>query len=94
MRSLVFISTAALFLLIAAAAVAKERAVTLNVSGMTCPSCPYMVKKSLSRVKGVVSVKVSLDEGKVWVVFDDAQTNSAQLTAATGNIGFPSKVAE
>ncbi len=94
MRSLVFISTAALFLLIAPFAIAKERAVTLNVSGMTCPSCPYMVKKSLSRVKGVINVKVSLEEGKAWVVFDDAQANTAQLTAATGDIGFPSKVSK
>ncbi len=94
MRSLVFVSTAALFLLIAPFAVAKERAVTLNVSGMTCPSCPYMVKVSLSKVKGVINVKVSLEEGKAWVVFDDARTNTAQLTTATEDIGFPSKVAE
>ncbi len=94
MRSLVFISTAALFLLVAPFAIAKERAVTLNVSGMTCPSCPYMVRKSLSGVKGVIEVKVSLDEGKAWVVFDDAQANTGQLTAATEDIGFPSKVAE
>ncbi len=94
MRALVLTFAAVMFVFSAASAVAKERAVTLTVSGMTCPSCPYMVKKSLARVKGVVSVKVSLDEGKAWVVFDDAKASPAQLTAATENIGFPSKVAE
>ncbi len=94
MRSLSLISAFVIALLTAPFAIAKERSVTLNVSGMTCPSCPYMVKKSLAKVNGVINVKVSLEEGKAWVVFDDAQANTAQLTAATGDIGFPSKVSK
>jgi len=94
MRPLISIFTAALFLASAAYAGAAERAVTLKVDGMTCPSCPYMVKKSLTKVKGVNTVKVSLEQGKAWVVFDDAKTTVADLTTATGDIGFPSQPIE
>ncbi|NQV82244.1 MAG: cation transporter [Rhodospirillales bacterium] len=92
MKTLILTFAAVLLLVSAPVAMAKESAVTLSVSGMTCASCPYIVKKSLSQVKGVKNVKVSLEERKAWVVFDDAQANTGQLTAATGAMGFPSKV--
>ncbi|MBT3306262.1 MAG: mercuric transport protein periplasmic component [Alphaproteobacteria bacterium] len=93
-KNLILPFVAVLFLASAPGAMAKESSVTLSVKGMTCASCPYIVKKSLSSVKGVKTVKVSLEERKAWVVFDDAQANTDQLTAATGAMGFPSAVAQ
>ena len=70
------------------------RSVTLKVEGMTCPSCPYIVKKVLAGVPGVSSVKVSMRERKAIVSFDDDIANPGLLTAATASVGFPSQVIE
>lgn len=71
---------------------AAQRAVTLDVPGMTCPVCPITVKKALSGVKGVNEVKVDFDQKAAFVTFDDALTGVDALTRATGNAGFPSSV--
>lgn len=75
-------------------AFAGERTVILEVRGMTCASCPYIVKQSLADVQGVTAVEVSLAEKAAVVSFDDGKTEVAALIAATGNIGFPSTVKE
>lgn len=73
-------------------AVAADRAVTLKVPGMNCPSCPFFVTKVLKKVKGVKSVKTSLKQRTATIVFDDAKTDVAALTTATGSIGYKSTV--
>lgn len=72
-------------------AIAAEQTVTLSVSGMTCASCPYIVKQSLAAVDGVTSVKVSMLERTAVVTFNDAKGSVADLITATGNAGFPSE---
>lgn len=73
---------------------AAPRTVTLEVSGMTCVTCPITVRKALTRVDGVESVKVRFNDKQATVVFDDAKTTAENLTQATSNAGFPSKVRE
>jgi len=69
---------------------AAERSVTLKVEGMTCPACPYQVKRSLTKIPGVRAAEVSLETKQAAVTYDDAETNVAALTAATASAGFPS----
>ncbi len=90
------LATAALTatLLSAPMALAAERSVTLKVEYMTCPTCPYIIKKSLSNVPGVEKVEVSFQDKTAVVIFDDAKTNVSALTAATTNVGFPSRAVE
>lgn len=71
---------------------AADQIVTLSVKNMTCASCPFIVKRSLTRVEGVKVVDVSLEENKAVVQYDDAKTNVEALTSATTNYGFPSSV--
>jgi mercuric ion binding protein len=71
---------------------AVEQTVTLAVENMTCASCPYIVKQSLTRVDGVKAVDVSLEAKQAVVQYDDEKTNIEVLTAATTNYGFPSSV--
>ncbi len=73
---------------------AAERTVTLAVENMTCALCAPTVKKSLSRVKGVIRVEVSAEKESATVTFDDAKTDADALTAATRNAGYPSRVAQ
>ena len=73
------------------AAVSAERTVSLGVK-MSCPTCPYIVKKSLQKVSGVHEVKVSYAEQTATIRFDDAETDATALTNATKAVGFPSSV--
>lgn len=71
---------------------AAERTVTLSVQNMTCPSCPYIVKKTLARVPGVSKVVVSFERRAAVVTFDDARTGVPALTEATAKVGFPAEL--
>lgn len=73
----------------AAPSLAAERTVTLKVK-MWCPSCPYIVKRTLQNVAGVLKVNVSYDDQVAIVQFDDRKTSVATLAQATADVGFPS----
>ena len=92
MRPILFAAMLAVPLFAVPAAFAAERTVTLDVPGMTCAACPYIVKKSLTRVEGVRAVDVSFSRREAQVTFDDAETGVAELVAATTENGFPSEV--
>jgi mercuric ion binding protein len=79
-------------LLAGVAAMAAVRTVTLAVDGMTCASCPYIVRTVLQEVPGVARAEVSYAEKMAVVTFDDATTTVAALTQATAGVGFPSRV--
>ena len=87
--ALAVVLSAALFVS-AAPSLAAEQAVTLSVK-MWCPSCPYIVKRSLARVPGVLKVNVAYEDQVAVVRFDDEKTNVAALTQATADVGFPAK---
>ena len=90
MKSTLLATTLAVLLLAAAPGFAGERSVTLKVDGMVCAACPFIVKKSLTRVDGVTAVSVSLSEKKADVTYDDSRTDVDTLVAATTDNGFPS----
>jgi periplasmic mercuric ion binding protein len=71
---------------------APAQTTTLAVENMTCGTCPIVVKKALERVSGVTSTSVDFDKRTATVTFDPDKTNSAKLTQATTEAGFPSKV--
>lgn len=74
------------------ASAAPPRTATLAVENMTCGTCPIVVKKALERVAGVSSTSVDFDRKTATVSFDPDKVNSAILTQATTQAGFPSKV--
>lgn len=75
-----------------AASWATMRTVTLAVPGMTCPTCPITIKKSLEKVAGVEKTAVNFDQREALVTFDDQKTTIGVLTQATANVGYPSTV--
>ncbi len=85
-----FALTALLFA--SGAAFASERTVTLNVANATCELCGPIVKRSLTRVSGVLDVQISEAEGAAIakVRFEDNRTDVPALIAATTNAGYPS----
>lgn len=73
-------------------ALAAEQIVTLSVPGMSCVSCPAIVKGSLQEVEGVTKIEVSLEQKTAVVTFDDAKTSIEDLINATTNAGYPSQL--
>jgi mercuric ion binding protein len=71
-------------------ALSAEQRVTLSVK-MWCPSCPYIIKRTLADVPGVLDVNVSYDDQVAIVRFDDERTSVTELTQATADVGFPSE---
>lgn len=88
------ITAASVALLACSTALAGERTVTLTVDKMTCATCPYIVKKALTRLSGVKHAELSFEERSATVTFDDAVTNVTALTTATSDAGFPSRLVE
>ena len=74
--------------------IAGEQTQSLAVEGMTCVSCPYIVREALKEVEGVTDVKVSLEDKLAVVTFDDTKTTVSELTEATSDVGFPSSLIE
>lgn len=77
---------------VSTAGMAATRTVTLVVPGMTCPTCPITIKKSLEKVSGVSAIASDVAQKTVTVTYDDAKTQPAKLTQATADAGYPSTV--
>jgi len=92
MKKTVTTALVALTLAIPGALIAAEKTVKLSVPGMSCPSCPYMVKDAVSMVDGVKSVTATMADRSATVTFDDAITNVEEIQQATAEIGYPSSL--
>lgn len=75
-----------------ATVLAAEQTVKLSVPGMTCGSCPYIIKKAISAVEGVTLVEASLDDLSATVTFDDTVASIDAITKATKDVGYESSV--
>ena len=71
---------------------AATQTVMLAIPGMTCSTCPIIVKKALSKIEGVSEVEVTFETRDAAVTFDDAKTSVQKLTKATAEVRFPSSV--
>ena len=78
----------------ATAALAAPRQVTLSVPTMDCATCPITIKAALLKVPGVTRAQVSYARRRAQVSYDDARTDVAALTRATGQAGYPSFASE
>lgn len=59
---------------------------------MTCATCPITVKKAMSAVHGVSSVRVDFEAKTAAVEFDPELTTVAAIAAASTNAGYPAKL--
>jgi mercuric ion binding protein len=75
---------------IAPASLAAEQTIKLSVPGMSCASCPYIVKGSIAQLDGIKQVDATMEDRTATVTFDDAICNVAQIQAATEGVGYPS----
>lgn len=79
-------------LLTPVASYAAEQMVKLSVPGMTCASCPFIVRESILMLDGIMSVEATMDDLSATVVYDDAVTNVEEIRQATTDVGYPSSL--
>ncbi|XP_068612695.1 copper-transporting ATPase 2 [Brachionichthys hirsutus] len=70
------------------------RTATVWIAGMTCRSCVESIEGRVSRMTGVRSMAVSLEEEKGTVTFDPRLTALEQLRAAIDDMGFEASLEE
>lgn len=75
----------------AQSAPAHLQAASFAVANMTCATCPITVKKAMSAVRGVHSVKVDFESKTATAEFDPKVTNAVAIAAASTNAGYPAK---
>ncbi len=68
-----------------------EEQITCDVRGMHCAGCVTNVEKALSRVHGVVDVKVNLVAEKAWITVGDDAPDFNDLMDAVDRAGFTLK---
>ncbi len=86
------LTLAATLLLTGSAFAATPETVTLDVQNMTCATCPITVKKALEQVPGVSHVKIDFEHKTATLQLDMEKANTASLTKATTDAGFPSTI--
>ena len=62
--------------------------VKLNIEGMHCTGCSTRLEKVLNNVDGVESAKVSLEEKKADIQYDETQISEKELIEAVEDAGF------
>lgn len=65
---------------------------TLNISGMHCSGCADRVQQVLSNLQGVRSAKVSLEEERAEVIFDEDQTGVTRMKEVVENAGYEANI--
>nr|XP_048704797.1 copper-transporting ATPase 2 isoform X4 [Caretta caretta] len=68
--------------------------VTVNILGMTCQSCVQSIEGRISKVKGVVSTKVSLEQSNAVVKHIQSEIGPQEICQEIGDIGFDASIAE
>ncbi len=58
-------------------------------TNVKCMGCVKSIKEGLSKLKGIVSVEVILEEGKVTVVSENVERNI--ISTELHNLGYPEK---
>ena len=86
--SIIFVS----LMLVSPGINAAEKTIRLSVPGMTCASCPYIVRQSILDIEGTKTVTATMEDRSATVTFDDEVTNITKITAATANVGYPSSL--
>ncbi|XP_068920696.1 copper-transporting ATPase 2 [Petaurus breviceps papuanus] len=66
----------------------------INILGMTCQSCVKSIEGKISNLKGIVSIKVSLEQSNATVKYIPLTINLQQICYEIGDMGFDANIAE
>jgi len=69
-----------------------DSVVALKTLGMTCKSCSEKITKALQRQKGVTSVEVDVEGGRVIAAYDSKVAKPERLAGTVTGLGYVSTV--
>uniref|UniRef100_A0A672TQ02 Copper-transporting ATPase 2 n=1 Tax=Strigops habroptila TaxID=2489341 RepID=A0A672TQ02_STRHB len=72
----------------------QERTVAVNIVGMTCQSCVQSIEGRISKVKGIVSIKVSLEQNNAVIKYLQSDISPEQICQEIQDMGFDANTAE
>ncbi|NXV10998.1 ATP7B ATPase, partial [Cepphus grylle] len=72
----------------------QEHNVTVNIVGMTCQSCVQSIQGQISKVKGIVNIKVSLEQSNAVVKYLQSEISPEQICQEIQDMGFDTNIAE
>jgi len=61
---------------------------SIGVDGMTCVGCEVTLEQSISKIKGVVSVKASHTNKEAVIEFDSTKTDIQTISNKVKELGF------
>ncbi|XP_015986867.2 copper-transporting ATPase 2 isoform X3 [Rousettus aegyptiacus] len=67
---------------------------SISILGMTCQSCVRSIEGRLSSLKGIVSIKVSLEQGSATVRYVPSVLSLPQVCYQIEDMGFEASIAE
>ncbi|XP_066562490.1 copper-transporting ATPase 2 isoform X2 [Amia ocellicauda] len=65
---------------------------TIDITGMTCQSCVQSIEGTVSKVKGVVAIKVSLANSNAQLQYNTSTITAQDVCQQIGNMGFDARV--
>lgn len=71
-----------------------NQCIVCSVVGMTCQSCVRHIEEQLSRQRGVMGIKVSLEMNTAAVVFLPSETNVDEIRDAITALGYECSILE
>ena len=60
----------------------------LKIEGMHCTGCSTRLEKILNNLEGVETAKVSLEEKKATIKYDETKINTENIKEAIEDAGF------
>ena len=62
--------------------------INLKIEGMHCAGCSTRLEKVLNNLEGVETAKVSLEEKKATIKYDETKTNIENIKETIEDAGF------
>ncbi|NWI31047.1 ATP7B ATPase, partial [Sula dactylatra] len=72
----------------------QEHTVAVNIVGMTCQSCVQSIEGRISKVKGIVSIKVFLEQNNAIIKYLQSEISPEQICQEIQDMGFDASIAE
>ncbi|NOX41839.1 MAG: hypothetical protein GXP05_15460 [Alphaproteobacteria bacterium] len=98
MKSLLYATVSAIYLLAPGAVFAAEKTVRIEVTGLFCASCPYIAAKAITSVKSAKITDGFYDADRELaqfvVQFDDEVTTVQAIVQSPVEYGYPTTIVE
>lgn len=65
---------------------------TFQLENIHCPSCIAKIEKVVGSMRGVQSARLAFATGRLTVEYEPGATESADIAAATGRLGYPARL--